>query len=94
MSVNGVRVHQSILPNHPHDSRGALSYLREARGAYGYLAHATIEGVLLKSVLDKATAGRITLRCEVPRHILPAGGLTIYGGDCGRYPLPPTLIIE
>jgi hypothetical protein len=25
------------LPNHPHDARGALSYLRGNRGAYGYL---------------------------------------------------------
>jgi hypothetical protein len=25
---------------------------------------------------------------------MPIGGLTVYGGDCGRSPVPPTLIIE
>ena len=43
MTLNEVRIYEAILRNHPHDSRGGLSYLRGGKGAYGYLAHAIIE---------------------------------------------------
>src|SRR5881394_952643 len=94
MTLNGVRVYQTILPNHPHDSRGALSYLRASRGAYGYLSHATIEGALLERVKSEMKANRIRLRCLVPKEEQPHGGLTVYGAECGRYPIGPTLIVE
>ena len=45
--INDFPVHRGILPDHPHDSRGALSYLRGGRGAYGYLIRATMEDDLL-----------------------------------------------
>ena len=93
MMLNGVRVHESVLPNHPHDARGALSYLRGAFGAYGYLVSATIEGELLREVLAR-NGCELFLRCEVPADALPGGGLTIYAADCGRYPIPPTVIVE
>ena len=51
VSLNGVLVYKTTLPNHPHDARGTLSYLREGRGAYGYLCHITIDGSLLEAVL-------------------------------------------
>jgi hypothetical protein len=92
--LNGVRVYRSILPNHPHDARGALSYLRGGRGAYGYLCQAAVEGELLRRVLTQMRGQHLRLRCLVPREEKPHGGLTIYGYDSGRYPLPPTLIIE
>ena len=92
--LNGVPVYRSILPNHPHDARGALSYLRGGRGAYGYLCHATVEGDLLRTVLQQMRGEHIRLRCVVPREEKPHGGLTIYGYNAGRYPIPPTLIIE
>lgn len=94
MLLNDVRVYQSILPNHPHDARGALSYLRGGRGAYGYLAHAAIEGPLLQEVLARTGDGKLRLRCLVPHDARPQGGLTVYGGDCGRFPTPPTLIVD
>jgi len=94
MTLNGVPVYQTILPNHPHDSRGALSYLRASRGAYGYLSHATIEGALLERVKSEMKANRIRLRCLVPKEEQPHGGLTVYGAECGRYPIGPTLIVE
>ena len=94
MTLNGVRVYQTILPNHPHDSRGALSYLRGSRGGYGYLSHATIEGALLERVKRETKANRIRLRCLVPKEEQPHGGLTVYGAECGRYPIGPTLIVE
>lgn len=92
--LNGVSIYRTILPNHPHDARGALSYLHGGRGAYGYLCHATVEGELLAEVLRQMKGRHLRLRCLVPRKELPAAGLTIYGYDCGRYPITPTLIVE
>jgi len=94
MLLNGVPVYQTILPNHPYDARGALSYLRGGRGAYGYLNLARVEGSLFAQVLAKMRNGHLRLRCLVPRETQPQGGLTIYGSACGRYPVPPTLIVE
>jgi hypothetical protein len=92
--LNGVPVYGTILPNHPHDTRGALSYLRGGRGAYGYLCHATVEGLLLTQVLREMKGNHLRMRCLVPRGEPPSGGLTIYGFDCGRYPIGPTLIVD
>ena len=92
--LNGVRIYTGLLPNHPHDAGGALSYLRGGRGAYGYVTHAAVEGELLRQVLANAGSDLFYLHCVVPSDKLPIGGLTIYGGDCGRSPVPPTLIIE
>ena len=94
MLLNGVRIYTSILPNHPHDSGGALSYVGDGRGAYGYLAHATVEGELLRQVIANAGENLFYLHCVVPADKPPIGGLTIYGGEAGRSPLPITLIIE
>ena len=96
--INGLRVHQQILPDHPHDTRGALSYLRDpkaGRGAYGYLMRATIEGALLQRVIESCEAsGDLRFRCAVPENAMPTGGLTVYGYNAGRYPIGPTIIIE
>jgi hypothetical protein len=93
VSLNDVDVHNSTLPNHPFDTRGALSYLRGGKGAYGYLLHATVEGELLQRVLADAREGVVRLRCGVPPDALYPGGLTVYGSSSGRYPLPPTILI-
>ena len=94
MLLNGVRVYSGILPNHPHDAAGALSYLRHGRGAYGYLAHATADGDLLRQVVANHRGNTLRLTCLVPAGRKPRGGLTIYGGDCGRSPVAPTIILE
>jgi Beta-galactosidase/beta-glucuronidase len=93
--LNDLPIHRSLLPDHPHDTRGALSYLRGGRGAYGYLMRTALEGELLAQVAATATRnGTIRLRCAVPATAAPHGGLTVYDFDCGRYPICPTLIIE
>ncbi len=94
MLLNDVPIYAALLPNHPHDATGSLSYLRAARGAYGYLAQATIEGDLLRQVLANSKSGGLRLRCVVPGDEAPRGGLTIYGGDCGRYPIPITIVVD
>jgi hypothetical protein len=91
--INGIPVHRGILPDHPFDSRGALSYLRGGRGAYGFLVRATIENGLLKSIAESAAAdGTLRFRCVAEQS--PQGGLTVYDYDAGRYPVAPTVCIE
>ena len=94
MHLNNVRVYAATLPNHPHDTRGALSYLGRSKGSYGYLAHATVEDELLREVIEHGAPHELILRCAVPHESDFHGGLTIYGGAAGRYPVPPTIIIE
>lgn len=96
--LNDLRVHREVLPDHPHDTRGALSYLRDpkgGRGAYGYLMRASIEDALFARVAeDVMRTGQLRLRCGVPVGATPVGGLTVYGHDVGRFPIGPTLIVE
>lgn len=92
--LNGIRVHQAVLPDHPHDSRGALSYLHGGYGGYGYLSQITAEGTQLQAIREHAADDHIHLRCCVPENAKINGGLTIYGDKSGRYPVPPTLIVE
>jgi hypothetical protein len=95
LSINDLTVHRTLLPDHPHDARGALSYLRGGRGAYGYLMRAAFEGELLQQVAATArTSGTLRFRCAVPAHTPPHGGLTVYDFDCGRFPISPTIVIE
>ena len=93
MSLNDVPVYHTALQNHPHDSRGVLSYLRGGVGAYGYLARAVAEHALIKQITD-AGSDSIRLRCSVPSEALARGGLVIYGAECGRFPFCPTVIVE
>ncbi len=94
MSLNDVPVYRAVLRNHPHDSRGVLSYLRGGVGAYGYPAYAVAEGDLLAEIGRNLRDGSLRLRCEVPADALAQGGLTIYGAECGRFPVCPTVILE
>jgi hypothetical protein len=93
--VNDLCVHRAVLPDHPHDSRGALSYLRGGFGAYGYLMRATLEdAALARAAEDIARTGELRFRCAVPPGAEPVGGLTVYGYDAGRFPIGPTVVIE
>jgi hypothetical protein len=44
ITLNGIPMYEATLRDHPHDSRGVLSYWRGGVGAYGYFAHAAAEG--------------------------------------------------
>jgi hypothetical protein len=95
LQLNGLPVHRGILPNHPHDSRGALSYLHGQPGDYGYIIKAAIEGDLLQRLAASvAVDGVLRFRCGVPVDGAFQGGLTIQDFDSGRYPLGPTIIVE
>jgi hypothetical protein len=92
--LNGIQIYNSIIRNHPHDTRGALSYLRGGLGAYGYLEHAFAEGELLQQIVQHTNDDHLHLRLAVPPDALAQGGLTVYGAECGRFPVSPTIIIE
>ncbi len=94
MFLNDVRIYEATLRNHPHDALGVLSYLRGGLGAYGYPAYAIAEGNLLREIAGKVQDGVLRLRCAVPRDALAQGGLSIYGAECGRFPLCLTLIVD
>ena len=94
MELNGVRIYNATLRNHPHDARGILSYWRGGKGGYGYLAHAYVEGALLQRVLANSNGTHLRMRCLVPPDAIPQGGLTIYWAECGRYPVCPLIIID
>ena len=92
--LNDMRVFENVLRNHPHDARGVLSYLRGGKGAYGYLVHAYAENETLQEVARNVQDDQLRLRCAVPEHAMARGGLTVYGAECGRYPVCPTVILE
>jgi hypothetical protein len=93
--VNDVPVHRALLPDHPHDTRGALSYLKGSRGGYGYLMRASLEDGVLKTIAERvAGEGVLRLRLVVPPDATPRGGLTVYDHDAGRFPIGPTVVID
>lgn len=94
VSLNDVPVYYGVVADHPHDARGVLSYLRGGYGAYGYLIHATAEGEELREIIRHIGDGYLHLRCAVPTDALAQGGLVVYGAECGRYPVCPTVIVE
>src|SRR5207302_8077043 len=89
--LNDVCLYQAVLRNHPHDSRGVLSYLRGGVGAYGYLAHAFAENQLLRNLRENHASGRLRLRLAVPADAAAQNGLTVYGAECGRFRVTPTV---
>jgi hypothetical protein len=92
--LNDVRMYEAVLRNHPHDARGVLSYLRGGIGAYGYLANAHVGNGLIAQIARNASNHSLRLRCAVPAEAMAKGGLTIYGAECGRFPVGPTVIVE
>jgi hypothetical protein len=93
--INDLCTHRALLPDHPHDTRGALSYLRGGLGAYGYLMRATLENAALARAAEvAASSGELRFRCAVPEEAVTRGGLTVYGHDAGRFPIGPTIIVE
>ena len=92
--LDGILIYTGALPDHPHDSRGVLSYLRGGAGAYGYPVELTVEGALLDRVRAAGDGRHLRLRFEVPADVPARNGLTLYGPEAGRYPVGPSVILE
>ncbi len=94
VQVNGQLAGRWELPDDPADSRGILSWhaqphdghLYEA-GSYGQLLRVPIPSAALR---EGARTGELIVRLEVDA-ALP-GGLALYGGRFGRYPVDPTVL--
>jgi len=92
LSINGVKLAQSTLPDDPADARGALSHHHGHPGSYGYLVTETVQGPALQRVLSRLGDDRILrVRWEVPAGADHPGGLAVFGEDLGAYPVSPTV---
>lgn len=96
ISINGVEVHRSTLPDDPADARGALSHHRQYHpGSYGFLVAVDVQDEsTVKRVFDAAKDGVLTIRFEVPADAQNKGGLAIFGDSLGLYPVMPTLVVN
>ena len=96
VSVNGVPLGLFDLPDDPADHRGLLSWHAQERGekprldeagSYGYLVEVSVPAA---AVAEAVRAGEFVVRLKVDA-TLP-GGLAVYGGSAGRYPVDPSLV--
>jgi hypothetical protein len=94
LMLNDAAIYHGVIRNHPHDARGVLSYLRGGVGAYGYMVHAFAEGKSIEQIAGNSARDLLRLRCAVPAESMAQGGLTIYGAECGRFPICPTVIVD
>jgi hypothetical protein len=96
VSLNGVEILTTRLPDDPADARGALSHHRAYDpGSYGYLVEQVVEGAALESVRAAVSRGEsLRLRLEVRPDALERGGLSLYGETLGCYPVDPMIVVE
>lgn len=52
------------------------------------------ENEAIPQIAKGVDGGALRLHCAVPAEALARGGLTVYGAECGRYPVCPTVIID
>ena len=93
-SMRTVPIYHAILPNHPHDARGALTYLRGRRGCIRLPLPRHDRTRAAWRSGEKFTGNHLRLRFLVPRDEQPQGGLPLYGDAAGRYPLGPAVIVD
>jgi len=93
VSLNGVAIGSSHLPDDPADARGVLSHHNWIDpGSYGYLTNASASAEALAAVKVSLAGGNpLRLRFTVPAE--SAGGLALYGEEAGHYPVAPTLLV-
>jgi len=99
VSINGITVGESHIPDDPADARGTLShYHNHDPGSYGYLTEYVIAGEVLaalqETLADSEEERALTIRFTIPKDADHRGGLSLYGETLGCYPLGPTLVVE
>jgi predicted transcriptional regulator len=96
ISLNGVVLGTTLLPDDPADARGVLSHFRGYDpGSYGYLVEQTVEGAALDGVCQALRAGEpLRLRLEIRPDAIERGGLALFGETLGCYPVEPMIVIE
>jgi hypothetical protein len=96
VTLNGIRLGTTLLPDDPADARGILSvHLCEhfEYASHGFLTRMQADAETVRRVLAGARNGELTLRFEVPRSGR-MGGFNLYGARMGAYPVDPTLLVE
>ncbi len=96
VSVNGVQIGATRLPDDPADASGVLGvhlYQSFEMASHGYLTEFTADAETTRRILESTQNGEITVRFEVPR-TGRAGGLNLYGARMGAFPVEPTLLLE
>lgn len=94
VSLNGIALETTPLPNDPADARGFLSHdLNLDPGSFGYLNRVLVTGDLLKRILSNNPAN-LVLRFEVKSDAVNSNGLALFGHRMGAYPVQPMIIFK
>jgi len=95
VSINGVVIGQTHLPDDPADARGVLSHHNGIDpGSYGYLTDLAADDGALAAVKASLVADDPLRVCfTVPADAEHAGGLALYGAAAGHFPVAPTLLV-
>jgi predicted transcriptional regulator len=96
VSINGVPIGQTRLPDDPADAHGVLSaHLSDhwEPSSYGFLTTLEAGTEVAQEVLKASREGQVVIRFEVPR-AGRRGGLNLYGARMGAYPVDPTLFVD
>jgi len=96
--LNGTEQQTVRLEDDPADHRGILSWLAqredgtlEEAGSYGYLVKVPFDSLAVRRA---AGSGVLRVRLAVESSSENSGGLCVYGGKFGRYPLDPSIVIR
>ncbi len=96
VSMNGIEVGATRLPDDPADARGILSAHLSSHwenASYGFLQTFKVDGETTRRVLEAGSDGAVTIRFEVPSSGV-RGGLSLYGARMGAHPVDPMLFLE
>ena len=96
VSINGVPLGELLLPDDPADARGVLSAHNSSEwefASFGFLYTLAADAARTRRIIELARDGTLNLRFEVPRSGV-RGGINLYGGRLGAYPIDPMLIFE
>ncbi len=96
VTLNGIRLGASRLPDDPADARGVLSAHGSENfefASYGFLTTLEADGDTARRIVAACENGELIVRFEVPR-TGKMGGLNLYGARAGAFPVDPTLFVE
>lgn len=96
VTLNGLPLGETTLPDDPADARGVLSLHLQPHwefGSYGFLTTLEATDDQARAMLQAGEHGALRVRFEVPA-TGRRGGLNLYGARMGAYPLRPTLLVD
>jgi hypothetical protein len=96
VTVNGIPLGTTRLPDDPADARGVLSAHFSPNfeyASYGFLTTLEADAATARQILAASRNSELLLRFEIPR-IGWIGGINLYGERMGAFPVGPTLFIE